>query len=632
MKDRIKDRQQAVAKKQARVIFLSSLLIIIAGLSVYLNSLNGKFVWDDEILIKNNPYIKSWSNLAKIFRSDIGKGVEERYYFYRPIQISSYLLDYSLYKLNPVGYHLTNILLHILMALLIYWLVNILFGNSLLALITSLLFVVHPIHTEAVSYISGRADLLASVWVLLGLVFYLRYLKSKRMTAYLVVFLSYLLAILSKECGLILPLLLLLYHYAFKIRLSLRPFFPILLCPFLYALWRLVIIKFLPQELPPDTLLQRLPGVFVALGNYIRLLVLPIGLHMEYGYKLFKPFASGAIFGYVILALLLFWGIKKRKANNLIFFSLVWFLITLLPQSNLYPLNAFMAEHWLYLPSMGFFLLLAYGLNYLYKTKGVRILSIIFLVGLVTFYSLLTIRQNNYWQEPEPLYQRTLRYAPQSSKALNNLGSIYQAKGRLQEAITLYNKAIEIDPYHIKAYNNLAKAYCEVDMTKEAITIAEKAIAIEPDYAMTYYNLANIYTSEARLSEAIAFYQKAAELSPDHPVIYNNLGKIYKEIGKIEESIASYKKAIELNPRYATAYNNMGIVLSTVLDKEEEAIVVFKKGLEIDPNLASAHNNLAAAYYYTKQYDLAIKHCNKAIELGYKVSPELLRLLEPYRK
>lgn len=616
-----------------RIIFLSLLLIAIMGFSVYLNSLNGKFVWDDETLIKNNPYIRSWPNLPKIFSRDIGRGTGEKFCFYRPIQVFTYLCDYSIYGLNIRGYHLTSILLHILVASLICWLVNILFGNGLISLIASLLFVIHPIHTEAVSYISCRADLLASLFILLSLVFYIKYLNSKKIIIYLIVLMTYLFAILSKEFSLILPLLLLLYHYVFKIKFSLRRFFPILASGSLFILLRLMILPPpLSQRLSPDTLFQRMPGVSVALCNYLRLLFLPFHLHMEYGYSLFKPTEPKAILGYIIFLILLSWGIKNRKGNKLISFSMFWFFISLFPQSNVYPLNAYMAEHWLYLPSLGFFLILAQGLEYLYRTKGLRILSIIFLTAITGFYSLLTIKQNNYWREPVSFYERTLRYAPNSPTVLNNLGNSYYEGGRLEEAITLYKKAIEIDPLHVKSYNNLANVYSKLGMTEEAIGLCKKAITIDPNYAMTYYNLANAYAFGGNMEEAISFYKKSIMLIPDNPVIYNNLGNVYRQIGKAEEAITFYKKAIELNPRYATAYNNMGIVLSTALDKEKEAIAAFIKAIESAPNFADAHYNLSVAYYYTKQYELATKHYREAIRLGYKVNPNFTKLLKEMKE
>lgn len=150
-----------------KVVLLSIALIIILGFIAYGNSLNGKFIWDDFNLVRDNRHIRNSSNITGIFTQDIGAGAAEKYNFYRPLQMFTYMIDYSLWKLNVKGYHLTNTILHILAALVIYWLIDILFRDNLLSLFTSLFFVACPIHSEAVSYISGRADSLVTLFMLL---------------------------------------------------------------------------------------------------------------------------------------------------------------------------------------------------------------------------------------------------------------------------------------------------------------------------------------------------------------------------------------------------------------------------------------------------------------------------------
>ena len=151
---------------------LPLILITVLGFAVYGNAINGAFLWDDQLLIKDNQYIRDYSYLGQIFSSDTEAGAGEQSGFWRPIQIFTYTIEYSLWQLNASGYHLTNIILHILVALSVFWLVNILFDNQRLALFTGLLFVAHPIHTGAVAYISGRADSLAALFMLLCFVFY----------------------------------------------------------------------------------------------------------------------------------------------------------------------------------------------------------------------------------------------------------------------------------------------------------------------------------------------------------------------------------------------------------------------------------------------------------------------------
>ncbi len=759
-------RKEAKTPIKKQTIFISIILIIILGFTVYSNSLNGEFIWDDEFLVKDNAYIKSWSRISNIFTKNIAASVGKQSSFYRPLQIFTYAIDYFLWRLNVKGYHLTNILLHILVALSIYWLINILYDNRLLSLFTSILFVACPIHTEAVAYISGRADSLALVFMLTCFILYIKHLHSNSKVTYILMLLSYILAILSRENSLILPALLLLYHYTFKKRLEIKRFLPVVSITTIYILLRITVLKSMLSPISYDTtLFQRIPGFFVAITNYMKLLFLPFGLHMEYGNSLFNFTNPKAILGIVILLSLLVYALRKRNTNNLIFFSISWFFITLLVQSNLYPINAYMAEHWLYLPSIGFFLILANGLSSLYRRKESRILTICLIAGLLTFYSYLTIRQNSYWREPVTFYKRTLKYAPDSSRiynnlgnayndigksekaiplfkkaiainpnfaeaysnlgnadtdigkseeaiasykkaielnpnyadAYNNLGNIYRDIGKNEEAITLYKKAIAINsdyaeayynlgntyhdidkkeaivlykkaisinpnhaesynnlgniyhdidkkeaiilykkaiainPNHAEAYNNLGSTYCDIGKKKEAIVLYKKAIEINPNYAEAYTNLGNIYLDIGKKEEAIVLYKKAIEINSDYAEAYYNLGNTYRSLGKHEEALDLYKKAIKVNPNYVEAYNNLGIAYYDI-GRKEDAVALFKRAMKINPNYAEAYNNLAIIYYNKKQYSLAVKHCNRAIELGYKVNPEFLKLLEPYRK
>lgn len=463
-------------------VLISCALIITLGFIVYANSLDGEFIWDDYHLIRDNLYIRSYSNIDKIFSENMGASVGSKFNSYRPLQMLTYMFDYSLWKLDVRGYHLTNLFLHILAGFCILWLVNILFGDRPLSLFTALFFVVHPIHTEAVTYISGRAEPLAVIFMLLTFIFYIKYLHLQKMRFYILVILSYICALLSKESALILPILLLLYHYTFKKKLKLKVFLPVAGVAFVYTLLRLTLLKALLSGVSTTasaSLGRRIPGFFVAITNYTRLLFFPFGLHMEYGDRLFSLIHPQALLGAAILFSLLIYATRIRNSNGLVFFSLSWFLLTLLPVSNIYPINAYMAEHWLYLPSIGFFLLLAKGLNYLYRAGKLRIYAAVLGISLLASYSYLAIGQNRYWQEPIAFYKKTLQYTPDSWRAHFNLGYIYYERGRKNEAIGAFKKAIETAPFDSGAYYNLAFIYEELGQKQQAQAVYKKAIQID---------------------------------------------------------------------------------------------------------------------------------------------------------
>ncbi len=579
-------------------VLLAVVLIAILGFGVYANSLSGAFIWDDRYLVKDNGHIKDWSTIPQVFTRDITAGAGMKSGSYRPLQIVTYMINYSLSKLDVRGYHLTNVILHILVALCIYWFLNILYDDKLLSLFTSALFVAHPIHTNAVTYISGRADPLAAVFIILTFILYIRLLDKNNPKLYILILLTYICALLSRENSLILPVLLLLYHYTFGKKLEIKRLLPVLSVVLIYLAFRFTFLKAIfPHTVCKTTILERMPGFFAAMTNYVRLLFLPLNLHIEYGNSLFSLNNPKALAGIVILFSLLIYAFRVRKANRLVFFSILWFFITILPQSNLYPINAYMAEHWLYLPSIGLFLILAKGISLLYKNKRFKIFASILIIGLLSFYSFLTIRQNTYWHDLISFDERTLKQAPHSAKAHVDLGYAYDLAGEREKAMNLYKRAIEVDPDYEKAYNNLGVAYDSLGKRDEAVALLKKAIKLNPNYADPYSNLGIIYTS----------------------------------MGKHEEAIRSYEKAIEINPSFFDAYNNLGLVYKN-LGEKEKAIELFKKSIEVNPFYTAGYNNLAVTYYYDKKYDLAVKYCDKALELGHNFHPEFLKLIKPHRK
>ncbi|MFH1783163.1 MAG: tetratricopeptide repeat protein [Candidatus Omnitrophota bacterium] len=545
-------------------ISLSIALIMILGFSVYLNSLNNEFLYDDDHLIRDNSYIRSYSNIKDIFTHDVGGGIGVaaggEYYFYRPLQIYTYLLDYSLWKLDVRGYHLTNILLHLLVGICVYWLVNILYSDKLLSLLTGVFYIIHPVHTEAVAYISGRSDPLALLFILLCIIYYIKSLDSQRLLIYLAMCLSYILALLSRESAMILPILLLLYHYAFNKKMRLKSFILVVVISLGYIVARTTVLSSTLRDLPHDTsLIERIPLFFASMFEYIRILVVPLDLHMGYGRGEFVFYDPKVIIGIIVILALLTSIFMTRKRNRLVFFSISWFLISLLPVSGLYPINAFMAEHWLYLPSIGFFVILARGVTLLYRKRELRVFSIAIIMSIISLCSFLTIRQNTYWRDPISFYERTIKFAPEDLTVLTNLANEYTKIDKNKEAIPLLKKAIEVNPYYAEPYNNLGNAYIALGKDREAIPVLNKAIEIDPDY-----------------------------LTP-----YNNIGIAYFNIGERQKAIDMIKKAIDIDPTY-------------------------KEG----------HYNLSLAYLKEEEYDLAKRHCDISIRLGHKPAIFLLKAIE----
>ncbi len=573
-------------------------VIAVLGFSVYFNSLPGDFVWDDHHFIVNNVYLRDWAHLPRIFTRDVGSASGEIYNYYRPLAIFTYLLDYTAWKLNPIGYHLSSVVYHLLVAASVFWLIRILFSDRLLAFLTGLLFALHPIQTETVAYLSGRPDSLVALFILLTFILYLKQLDRKSLPLFLLMVLAYLLAVLSRENCIVLPPLLLLYHLAFRRKVRLYLILPPALLALLYVLGRFL---FIDPAVVPTSLSERLPGTFTALFEYFRLLLLPLHLHQEYGTELFSFSDPRAIAGLGIATALLVGGLLSflragsgagggRRPCRLIFFGIFWFLIALLPVSGIYPIKTYLAEHWLYLPSIGLFLLAATLLASLYRSDRGRSLIITCLVGLVVFYGGLTVKQNRYFNNPLDFYERTLKYCPGSARLHNNLGIKYYEAGRVEEGMARFRKALELEPNYPAACNNLGYAYYRLGRHEEAEAIYKRAIEINPAYADAWTNLGVLSCEEGDFREGIRSFRKASELNPYDPAALFNLAVAYKRIGEVGEAEG-----------------------------------LLKRILEIDPFYGRAHLSLARLYSENGQPERASAHARRASELGYEVEGKLFK-------
>jgi tetratricopeptide (TPR) repeat protein len=578
------------------------------------------------------------------------------------------MVDYSLWKLNPTGYHFTNVFLHILAALCLFWLLRFVFGDALQSFVASLFFVIHPIHTEAVSYISGRSDPLVASFMFLTFIFYLKASGGQGARNLFLMAASYCGALLSKEYSLVLPALILYYCLTFKKRALGREFYLLSIMALAVLVLRLTVLKFASPNAAllasPTTLGQRLPGFFAAIAHYLRLLVAPFGLHMEYGGPLFRWTDASVLAGIAFTAVAAVAALKNKEKNKLVFFSIGWFFIALLPVSHLYPINAYMAEHWLYIPSVGFFLLAAQLLTSITGKKELKAFAYILVACLCVFYSVLTIRQNTTWKEPIPFYERTIRYAPESPRLLVNLGGLYSDAKRYDEAIALYKKAVainpliatthynlglayyetrrtdeaissfrralELNPKDAAAYNSLGQVYSEQGEKEKAITYFKKALEVDPDFVSAMINMGVAYAAMGMTDEAIAVYKSAIAVDPEAAKTYYNLGIVYYGLGRFPEAIASFRKAVELAPDFSKAYNNLGLAYREAGDLVQ-AEASYKKAFQADPSNGSAHNNLAVLYHDEGRYELAIRHADEASRLGFGVHPDFLALLQSRR-
>ena len=228
------------------------------------------------------------------------------------------------------------------------------------------------------------------------------------------------------------------------------------------------------------------------------------------------------------------------------------------------------------------------------------------------------------------LYKKVIAIDPRFVEAYTQLGTAYREKGMVDEVILVLKKALAINPDLTLAHSDLGLAYNTKGMLDESIAELKKAVAIDRDLAQAHMNLGVAYAKKGMLDEAIAEHKEAIGINPDLSMGYTHLGAAYHMKGMFDEAMARYKRALKIDANNADAHFNLGVAYR---DKGmiNEAIAEYKRAVAINPYLAEAHNNLAVAYYVKKQYGLAIKHCDKAIKLGFKVHPGFLQDLKTYR-
>ncbi|MDN5327576.1 MAG: protein O-mannosyl-transferase [Candidatus Woesearchaeota archaeon] len=515
---------------------LPYLILVLSVFMAYINVYNNAFLWDDEFLIVNNQFIRSFKHIPEIFTLPSGAGANRLDNFYRPMQILSYLIIYKAFGLNKFAFHFFNVFLHALNAILIYLILRKVF-NQRIAFFTSLLWGVHPVNTEAVTYMSGTADPLSLFFILLS---FFTYLKFKELTGgnkgkYLVLSLSFfVLALLSKESIIIFPALLLLYeiYQALKLNTSkVKAFVNTLLwfsVSIIYFIMRTTILNFgntlnlyKTQNLYTQHLSFRIYTFLATLPHYLSFIFYPVNLHMERSFPVFVSLLSKEVFlPFIILILIfayLFYKLSSKDYKNytvylIIAFGILWFFVSMFPFSGIIPVNAIILEHWLYLPSIGIFLLISLLLDFLFNSFNKFLVSSLVFISAVILIS-LTLTQNLVWRDPITFYNHILKYEEGTARVHNNLAMAYEEQGNLELAEKHYLKAISINDAYAQTRYNLATLYLRENRIKEAIENLNKSIEINPTFIYSYQLLSKIYGALGYESLSKEYLERAQKLN-----------------------------------------------------------------------------------------------------------------------
>jgi protein O-mannosyl-transferase len=647
-----------------RTELLAVFIILISVFVVYANTLQNEFTnWDDGPLIVENSKIRSldFENIKKIFDYSAGGT-------YQPVRVFSYAIDYHFWGLNPVGYHIHNILLHAMAAFFLYLsLLNIIpqvrgmefLDNKSIqytALFTALFFAVHPVNVEAVTWLSGRKYVLLSFFSFLSFFLFVKNSIAERYSMWLSggSLLTAILAVFSSPFGIVLPVLFFLYDYCRDE--SINPFvvlkkrlihylpyiaFVLLAVP---KLWTVLVIGSSREHFLGNSV-YTLWTMLIVLFNYIKNLILPFWLSTRYidyialdirNYKIIF-----SILGFICLCGFIVWEMKKKRKNFL--FCAGWFLIAWLPASNIIPISTKMADRYIYIASVGFFLWVVFILfNHVNVNK--RNIVNICVVSLLIVCAGLSIQRNMVWKSSFTLWEDSLKKEPDNVLALINLGGAYFYKGMYKDAIRYYHRAAVLEPLHFAVHNNLGAAYMKDGQLEKAVNEYLKDIEINPDRVQSHELLASLYKKIGKNDKAIFFYEKIAQLSGTDPEKYYNLASFCAAEGKYEKAVVNFKRALDIKPDYPEAYYDMGRVFHNTnrIDKAEE---YYLKALDLKNNYPEPYNSLGNVMLAKDAYDKAEEYYRKALEIrpdypevyynmgnGYVLRSDLETALEYFRK
>jgi protein O-mannosyl-transferase len=554
---------------------------------------------DDNAYVYENAYVQSglnWNSIGQAFSSELAKVGH-----WHPLTWLSLMLDYQIFGLNPSGFHLINLLFHVMNTILLFLIFRRMTKTLWPSAFVAALFAIHPLHVESVAWITERKDVLSTFFWMLTMGAYSYYVEHPRFRRYFLVLMFFILGLMAKSILVTLPFVLLLLDYwplqrfqeikpeqkiqakVFNLTPSVKEtlevekpadteykwslIYPLLLekVPlFVLAVLSSIVTYLTAQSAGAVGFLKTLPlsarieNAFVSYIAYIGKMIWPNNLAVFYPYpKLLVPLqVIGSVFLLIAITLVVFWRAKKFPYLAT---GWLWYIGTLVPVIGLVQVGSqAMADRYTYLSSIGIAIMLAWGMPLFFQRLKIR-KKILFSAAIAVLCVLVvsTWMQCGYWKNSLTLFSHALQVTKDNYLAHNNLGLTLFTEGNTEEAIYHYNKAIRIKPNYTYAYNNRGVAYNKLGQYQRAIEDYNEAIRQEQD-SVSYYNRGIAYNNLGQYQRAIEDYNEAIRQKPDVANAYNNRGIAYNNLGQYQRAIEDYNEAIRQKPDVANAYNNRG--------------------------------------------------------------------------
>ena len=612
--------------------FLAALVWLAFGLTIRHAFVN----YDDDVYVYQNPYV-----LAGLTR----RGIRWAFAYgkighWHPLTWFSHMLDCQLWGLRAGGHHLTNVLLHAAVAILLFLALKQMTGGPgrtgsiWRSAVVAALFAIHPQRVESVAWIAERKDVLSGVFFMLTILAYMRYVrKAPSVAGYAPVVILFALGLMSKGMLVTLPFVLLLLDYW-----PLRRFTPEILAAIRQPenrarVWRLlwekipllllsaascVMTSLSPERIAPALQMSfraRVENVIVSYVIYIKQMLYPVGLELPYfnppgGFPLWQVGVALALLLAVSIGVFVF-----RKTHPYLIVGWLWYVGMMVPVIGLVQISYYArADRYTYLPHIGLYIMAIWGGAALFgrSRAGRYILGGAALLLIATLLR-LTQTQTSYWQDSTTLWTHVLQVNPENHVAHSNLGLVLAENGQIESAITHFEKALQIQPLYADAYNNMGTALSRTGHTREAIAQYQKAIALEAEHPQVQNNLGIALAQNGQVDEALPHFRKAIELKPDFAEAYSNFGHALSLQGRVDEALPQFLKALEITPNSVLAHKEVAEALLKI-GRPSAAIAHYRKILELGGDAADVRFNLAAAYAEIGDFDAASETATRALE------------------
>jgi Flp pilus assembly protein TadD len=621
-----------------------SLFLVASILAVYWQVRHHEFIkYDDPDYVSDNPHVRAgWTRegVSWAFRTTF-------HYHWHPLTWLSHMTDYQLFGLNPTGHHLTSLFLHIANTLLLFLVFEWMTGSLLRSAFVAALFALHPLHVESVAWVSDRKDVLSTFFWMVTMVAYVHYSGHPGFNRYALVTIAFILGLMAKPMVVTLPIILLLMDYwpleRFQFGQSRRerrrekcegPDARYQTRPALRLVWEkglfflivgasaIVTILVMRHESILTLKLSRLwptksliAETMVNYVTYIAKMLWPLKLAIPYPESDVPAVWQVGGAGLLLLgiSLLSFW---QRRQRPYLLVGWLWYLITLLPVIGLVGVGPHkMADRYTYLPLIGLFIIIAWGVPDLLAGWRHRRLVLGISVGMLLLGCMTgSWLQARHWKNSISLFGHGVTVTSNNLVAHNNLGSALAEQGSLTEAIGHYYEALRIEPGYADAHYNLANALAEQGRLQEAIDHYSEALQIRPRYAQAHYNLGLVLAEQGRLTEAMGHFSEALRIDPDYAQAHYNLGVALVIEGKLTGAIKHFSEALRIDPDYAQAHYNLGLAL-TKEGRVAEGIEHYSEALRIQPDNAKAHHQLGIARAKQGRLKEAIGHFSEALRI-----------------